>query len=328
MQGMMKQTIDKEAAGKRYLTIRVEETGEQAAGRANIVLTVEQVLRKQAGLTRRQISRAKFYPDGIQKNGIRCRVTEKVCGGDIIRVCVEGENETSSHLESACGELDILYEDEDLLAVNKPAGMVTHPRGGHYQDTLANQAAAYFRRKGEEHSIRPVGRLDKETSGIVIFAKNKAAASRLQLQREQKILKKTYLAIVEGCLPVDGMEHLIREPMEQDPENRLKMVVAPGGKEAVTRYRVLKNCRGYSLVSVTLDTGRTHQIRVHMAGLGHPLMGDQLYNDKPDGATSSRAYLHAWKVELQQPYTGKNIRLQADVPKDMSPYIPSAEKSP
>lgn len=302
---------------ERYLQIRVERTSDQTEENTNKKITVEQILRRQAGFTKKQISRAKFHPEGIQKNGMRCRVTESVSPGDIIRVCVESDNEKSAHLEGGTGNIEILYEDSDLLAVNKPAGIVTHPQGGHYSDSLANQAASYFRAKGEEHSVRPVGRLDRETSGIVVFAKNKTAAYRLQKQREQKIFKKTYLAVVEGALPVDGIEHRIESPIGQDSNNRLKMCISAGGKEAVTHYKVLANASAYSLISVTLDTGRTHQIRVHMEGLGHPLAGDQLYGKKLQKEGPARACLHAWAVELRQPFTGEKIYLKAPVPDDM-----------
>lgn len=304
---------------ERYLTIQViQNENSDPTG-----LTVEQILRKQAGLTKRQISRAKFCSDGILKNGIQCRVTEMVFPGDMICVCVEEKSETSAHLEGMAAELNILYEDEDLLVVNKPAGLVTHPQGVHYDDTLANRAVAYFRGKGEEHAIRPIGRLDKDTSGIVVFAKNKLAASRLQKQREQKLFQKTYLAVVCGELPADGLTHRIEEAIGPDPHDRLKMQITPDGKHAVTYYRVLERRKDRSLVSLILDTGRTHQIRVHMAGIGHPLCDDPLYGEIcekksrcSDEKTTSRARLHAWKVKLVQPLTGEVLEFEAGMPED------------
>lgn len=304
---------------ERYLTIRVI----QNENRDPTGLTVEQILRKQAGLTKRQISRAKFCPDGILKNGIQCRVTEEVFPGDKICVCVEEKSETSAHLEGMAAELNILYEDEDLLVVDKPTGLVTHPQGVHYDDTLANRAVAYFRRKGEEHTIRPVGRLDKDTSGIIVFAKNKLAASRLQRQREQKLFQKTYLAVVCGELPADGVTYGIQESIGPDPNDRLKMQITSDGKRAITYYRVLESRKGKSLVSLTLDTGRTHQIRVHMAGIGHPLCGDPLYGKTCEkerrcleGKTTSSTCLHAWKVRLLQPLTGEVLEFEAEMPEN------------
>lgn len=360
---------------RRYLTIGVDERcAEHAAGDGaghdaksgmrEKCLSVEQVLRRQGGFSKRQVSHAKFLPEGILKNGKPCRVTECAEPGDRISICLEEAEERSAHLVGGEGELDILYEDEDLLAVNKPAGLVTHPQGCHYRDSLANQAAAYFREKNEEHCIRPVGRLDRDTSGVVIFAKNKAAAARLQGQRESGVFSKTYLAVVCGKMPVDGKIHRIQTRMMQDAEDKRKMVTAPEGsaaegsagqgKRAVTYCRVLASGEKCSLVLLTLETGRTHQIRVHMAGMGHPLVGDPLYgrkdgengeNDevknviktvredgseggKKDGGcgekaahsqvwTADRALLHAWKVELRQPFGDEVIRLTASVPDDV-----------
>ena len=139
----------------------------------------------------------KIHPDGIRKNGTRCRVTEKTLPGDIIEILLETETQTSAYLAVNTEVLDILYEDQDLLAVNKPAGVVTHPQGGHYEDTLANQVSAYYAFRQESHTVRPIGRLDKDTSGIVLFAKNQTAAARLQKQRERGELQKTYLAVTE-----------------------------------------------------------------------------------------------------------------------------------
>lgn len=174
-------------------------------------------------------------------------------------------------------ELEILYEDQDILAINKPAGIVTHPSGSHYSDSLSNQIAAYFRSQGEPTKVRSIGRLDKETSGILLFAKNQTAAARLQNQREEGISEKTYLAAVSGSMPVDadGAFHRITVPLAPDPDNRLKMIIStdgtlPGSKHAETFYSVLKSTGSdtaapVSLVMLRLKTGRTHQIRVHMA---------------------------------------------------------------
>lgn len=184
---------------KQYLTLEIcDYTG-----------TVEHFLRTRSGLTRRQISRAKFTENGIQKNGRRCRVSESITPGDTLSVLLEEENESSSHLVSPPADmapLDILYEDPALIAVNKPAGVPVHPSGGHYNDTLSNQIFAYCFTKGESICCRSVGRLDRETSGIVLFAKNRPAASILQRQRISGIFHKEYLAAVSGYLPADHEE--------------------------------------------------------------------------------------------------------------------------
>ena len=373
----------------RYLTIHIPETAAPAP--------VSHFLRTQAGLTKKQISQAKFRPSGVQKNGQQCRVTETAYPGDQITVCLETNDVDSLHLESSSftissdshsfplstdsgsysdstasefagsdanshiyhspsttsqllPELEILYEDQDILAVNKPAGLVTHPSGSHYSDSLSNQVAAYFRSKDEPTKVRSIGRLDKETSGILLFAKNQTAAARLQKQRENGISEKTYLAAVSGSMleDTDGTFHAITTPLAPDPDNRLKMVISPGSslpgsKPAVTLYSVLKSTAlgsriSASLVMLRLKTGRTHQIRVHMASLGHPLLGDSLYHLSDTTNLFSRAALHAWKLKFHPPFPAgettsgilssipctenakKEISLEAPLPEDFKKF--------
>lgn len=331
----------------RYLTIHIPETASPAP--------VSHFLRTQAGLTKKQISQAKFRPGGVQKNEQQCRVTETAYPGDQITVCLETNNVDSAQLESAptpqfLPELAILYEDQDILAVNKPAGIVTHPSGSHYSDSLSNQVAAYFRSKGEPTKVRSIGRLDKETSGILLFARNQTAAARLQKQRENGISEKTYLAAVSGSMPedTDGAFHRITTPLAPDPKNRLKMVISPdgslpGSKPAETLYSVLKSTAPGSMISASfvmlrLKTGRTHQIRVHMASLRHPLLGDSLYHLSDTTNLFSRAALHAWKLKFQPPFPNgettssplssmpctenakKEISLEAPLPEDFKKF--------
>ncbi len=333
---------------ERYLEFKIKE---QTAP-----VKIDTFLKKHAGLTKRQISQAKFRPDGITRNGIRCRVTETAYPGDVLRICLEEAQTASLHLESFSGSaahplLDILYEDEDLLAVNKPAGMVTHPTGHHYADSLTNLAASYFHQQNLLVRIRPVGRLDQETSGIVIFAKNQAAASRLQSVKSPSKIHKTYLAAVSGCLPVDSHSnllsgtvesagflsaetfeepfwHTVRQPLMQDPANHLKMKTAAclssqlfSGKikTAVTHYHTIFSSPNWALIALRLETGRTHQIRVHMASVGHPLLGDLLYNSVSETDTVpsfSRTALHAWKVSFRHPFRPEYISLEAPLPED------------
>lgn len=322
--------------------------------------TVERFLKEQVHLTKRQISQMKFRPDGITKNGVRCRVTERLSTNDILQICLEERDTASSHIENFSTIstdfitkdplytdlshshfqhpiLEILYEDEDLLAVNKPAGMVTHPTGIHYADSLTNLVAEYFQKKGQSICLRPIGRLDKETSGIVIFAKNQTAASRLQKSASPWHLQKQYLAVVSGVLPIDppidssiqerkSLWHTIDTSLIQDPDEPLKICISkipndPNAKCAITHYRTLFSCSEWSLVTLKLETGRTHQIRVHMASIGHPLLGDTLYNAEGKSFTSlafSRAALHAWQVTFQHPFSEKELTLEAPFPNDFS----------
>lgn len=375
---------------ERYLKIKIEKDAPP--------LTVENVLRKQLKLTRHQISQAKFRPDGITKNGIRCRVTQTAYPGDLICICLEEADTASSQMETFSSQQsssfgcspnsllssaaipmpDILYEDEDILAVSKPAGMVTHPTGHHYRDSLANLTASYFREKQESVRIRPVGRLDRDTSGIVIFAKNQPAASRLQSPASSCKIQKQYLAVVSGDLPVDfclstsrkqlpsslhrlssgnlrypEYWHTIDTPLMEDPSDHLKMKVCTDpelfsqSRYAITHYCTLFSCPGWSLVTLKLETGRTHQIRIHMASIGHPLLGDSLYHPSlrdplpaaktqivhrniSDGKSSvmhrpssdfmpfSRAALHAWRISFQHPFRQETVSLEAPLPRDFS----------
>lgn len=329
---------------EKYITFTVDKnmTG----------LTVEKLLRTNLKLTRKQISRAKFQPDGIRKNGMQCRTTDIVQTGDQIMICIEAAKNDSNHLVSFCEDahpLEILYEDEDILAVNKPAGILTHPSGAHYADTLSNQVAGYFHKKKISCRIRPVGRLDKETSGIVLFAKNQVSAQRLQVQRESGVLHKQYIAVVKGNFSDDTSAssdtawHTVCFPLRKTVDHPLRMeavsersilftqessarTTSPGNTEtllsAVTHYQILYNSPDFSVITLKLDTGRTHQIRAHMKALDHPLLGDNLYQEifSPDFSFGQpdfkRTALHAWKTRFRHPFNNAWISLEAPLPDD------------
>lgn len=328
---------------ERYLELTINNSKLQTVGEA---------LRGLFGLTKKEISQAKFRKNGIQKNGKQCRVTEPVKAGDVIRVCLETREMDFGHVEKVLPSeknpgklLHILYEDQDLLVVNKPAGLVTHPSGIHDQDTLSNLTAAYFQEKGERTRIRSIGRLDKETSGILLLAKNQVAAARLQRQREKGVFQKTYLAVASGLFDsTQTAKFLDKEknvtlaaregqavfkleiPLAPDPENPLKMKVSfdgtlPGSKNAITWFSVLEKHGGNSLLQVWLGTGRTHQIRVHMASIGHPLLGDTLYNPKRQNEGLERAALHAWKISFVHPFSGEKMVLEAPLPEDFEKMV-------
>lgn len=265
------------------------------------------------GLTRRQVKQAKFRDGGICVNGVRVRITHRLEAGDMVEVILEEERTASAHLVPRKGKLDILYEDEDLLLVNKPAGLVVHPSHGHYADSLSNMLAFYFQEAGAHVKIRSVGRLDKDTSGIVVFAKNQAAAGRLAGQKQEGTFKKEYLALLEG-VPKDD-EGIITGKIGKMEGELMRMCVTPHGKTAYTRYQILETMQDCVLVRLGLATGRTHQIRVHMAWMGHPLLGDSLYGGRSEHI--KRSALHASRVSLIQPFTGKEIQVRAELPDDM-----------
>lgn len=300
--------------------------------------TIEKLLTERLGLTRKQVSQAKFRSGGICVNGVRQRVNCRVHENDRLQVLLEEESTSSAHLVPLDVPPDILYEDQDLLVADKPAGLVVHPSPGHYGDSLANMLVSYFENKGSHVMIRPVGRLDRETSGIMVFAKNQAAASRLERQKAEGIYKKEYLALASGCPEKKSGE--IRQPVRRIPGELMKMEVSPFGKDAWTEYEILEEYRiekehmraAASLVRLELHTGRTHQIRVHMAYMGHPLLGDTLYRTDSlqrgsagGGAAGfiRRAALHASGVTLIQPFTKERLCFNAPFPEDMKRCVDS-----
>ncbi len=213
--------------------------------------------------------------------------------------------------------LDILYEDDDVLVVNKPAGLVVHPAPGHESGTLVNALLAYDPTLAQTDTERPgiVHRLDKGTSGLIIVARNPAALQHLQREFKARRVEKTYLALVEGHLqPPQG---LIDAPIGRHPRQRRRMaVLAQGGREAQTEYHVLEYLDRYSLVEVHPLTGRTHQIRVHLAAVGHPVVGDRVYGHRRQHLDLDRPFLHAWKLTLTLP-GGEKRTFVAPLPPDL-----------
>lgn len=298
-------------------------------------IRLEHFLRRRMHLTKNEISRAKFFREGICVNGDRRKVSTCLESGDLVEVLLETGEEVSEKLQAFPGSLSVLYEDQDVIVVDKPSGLAVHPSGQDDIDTLANRLAAYLREKKEDSVIRIMGRLDKGTSGVVLAVKNRGAAVRLERQRECGQLCKSYLAIVEGVpRPEQGR---IDSPLGQEPGEKSQMCVDPEGKRAVTRYTLLKTIhvarrgmpcemppegesgetdKSCALVRLELETGRTHQIRVHMASIGHPLLGDSRYGNGTIPGME-RTALHAWRLHFLQPFTGEELQVEASVPVDM-----------
>ena len=247
----------------------------------------------------------KTFEDGILLNGTRIRTIDRLHTGDCLSITICDAPQTFEPCEIP---VEILYEDSDVIVYNKPAAMACHPVRGLRQGTLANVFARDCAANGESCACRLVGRLDRDTSGAVVIAKNARAAAVLTGHVE-----KQYIALVTGMPnPKHGV---IDAPIGQpDRKNPRRMIVA-NGKPAVTEYETQIRCEGYSVVHCVLRTGRTHQIRVHMAWMGHPLLGDRLYGGNTEHM--KRAALHAFRVTLIQPFTGEEIRIQAAFPDDM-----------
>lgn len=224
--------------------------------------------------------------------------------------------EDNSNIIPVKMDLNIVYEDEALLILNKPAGIPVHPSILHYTNSLSNGVKYYFDSINLKKKIRPVNRLDRNTSGIVIFAKNQYVQECLIYQMQTKEFKKFYLAVVEGHL--EKLEGTTNAPIARKENSIIERCVNENGEKAVTHYKVLKQDfkRNYDLVECLLETGRTHQIRVHFSYMGHPLIGDTLYGNGSEYI--SRQALHAYKVEFVHPISHKLMQFTADVPKDFS----------
>ena len=210
--------------------------------------------------------------------------------------------------------LDILYEDKDLLIVNKGPGMIIHPTSKEAHDTLVNAVAGYFQKKGEESGIHPVYRLDRNTTGIVVVAKS--AKGQYELSKSHDVLYREYLALVSGNMEGEGT---IEAPIGRRPGSIVEWMVREDGKWAATEYKVLASSEKVSLLRLHLLSGRTHQIRVHCTHLGHPLLGDTLYGGPLD--LMDRQGLHAFTVAFNHPETGEKLYFKAPVPEDMKHII-------
>jgi 23S rRNA pseudouridine1911/1915/1917 synthase len=223
--------------------------------------------------------------------------------------------------------LDVVYEDDDILVVNKPAGMVIHPAHGHREGTLVNALLARYPNLVVGDAGRPgiVHRLDRDTSGLIVVAKTRSALEHLRWQFKSRQVQKTYQALVHGQPPAP--EGIVEAPVARDPRHRKRMAVVAGGRESRTRYRVLEDLGDYSLLAVSLETGRTHQIRVHLAWLGVPVVGDRMYGPERSARRAvttmglERQFLHAWRLSFEHPSGKGAVDLEAPLPPDLQQAI-------
>lgn len=214
--------------------------------------------------------------------------------------------------------LEIVYEDEDLLVINKPPGLVVHPGAGRSSGTLVNALLAYAPEiAGVGSPLRPgiVHRLDKDTSGLLVVARNDESYHHLSAQIKERKVSRAYLALVHGDLSQEA--GTIEAPIGRHPQFRRRMAVTPAGRRAITHYRVLERFGEYTFVEVSLETGRTHQIRVHFSHIGHPLVGDPVYGRRSNPFGLARQALHAYKLSLRHPRTGESMEFTAPPPRDL-----------
>ena len=235
-------------------------------------------------------------------------------GNDIIEVFLDLEEDSSNIIPTKM-DLDIIYEDEAYIVVNKPAGIPIHPSMEHYEDSLSNGIKYYFDEIGLKKKIRPINRLDRNTSGLVIFAKNEYIQERLIEQMKNNLFYKEYIAICEGKFK--NTKGIINAPIARKENSIIERCVSENGDIAITEYEVLNyNSEGnYSVVKCILKTGRTHQIRVHMSYIGHPLLGDTLYGH--ESSKINRQALHSYKMSFVHPVDQKKITYIATFPEDI-----------
>ncbi len=287
-------------------------------------LYIKELLQRRFHFSSRLIRKLKIQ-GGVFVNEKAVRLNERGRAGDILRVAFPEE---TSYFEPEDIPVAVVYEDDDLLVVDKQPGLVVHPTKNYQTGTLANALTNHMNQNGQMYKIRFVNRLDRDTSGLIVIAKNSHCQDFMVHEMESNSVVKRYLAIVHGVIAEEN--GTIDLPIDKDYDHAARRKVTAAGYASVTHYKVLERFTagpengaipGYSLLEVKLDTGRTHQIRVHLTHIGHPIVGDELYGqlygyDKiPDWM--QRQALHAAELEFRQPTTGKYIKIKAPLPEDM-----------
>lgn len=269
-------------------------------------MSIKDFARKRLGFSARFLAEQKRLEDGVLKNGVPCRVTELLSSGDQLVFSLPEER---GEYDARPLALNILFENGDFLAVDKPAAMPIHPSPGHDADSLLNAVAHHYKETGQGCLIRPLYRLDKDTSGVVLIGKHRAAVCSSRVE-------KVYYAVCEGSLSGSGAVNL---PIDLEPGSKIRRRCG-SGVPALTRWKALASADGYTLLSLTLETGRTHQIRVHLSHIGHPLAGDDLYGGSLRHI--SRQALHCGSARLICPALSIDRLFQAPFPEEFQAAFP------
>lgn len=304
---------------RRYLEFRItdEDDGKK-------ILTF---LKSGLGFSTLKIRSVKFTDHGITLNEEPATVGSFLHTGDTLKILrTDSEHKERHLLANPAVPTDIRYEDDALIILNKPAGMVCHPSRGHLIDSLANGVRAYFDATDPDFNVHLLGRLDRDTSGLVMMAKDGITADAIARQKTDGTFEKTYIAIAEGTFstPSGRLDWPMASYHTEDGILKNKNGTGdPDAKDAVTLYDVLYTGPDYTVLSVRIPTGRMHQIRFHMAEAGHPLLGDSLYGHGPSEKYGmTRHALHAYSLKFRHPYANKTVVVSAELPADMRPFLP------
>lgn len=253
----------------------------------------------------------------LRVNGKEVKLNYKLQEDDVIEVTVNAEE--SQNIEGEDLNIKVIYEDDDLLIVDKPPFMVVHPTKSHPMGTLANGVIHHFRSNNDNSIVRLVSRLDRDTSGLIMIAKNQFSHMNLAKSMEKNLIKKSYLAIIHGNL--ENQEGTIDLPIGRPTDETIKRAVLEDGQRSITHYKIKESYKEGTLVELVLETGRTHQIRVHLSYVGCPIYGEQLYSDFNDEELISRQALHAYALTLPHPRSGKILNFESTLPEDMTKLI-------
>lgn len=277
--------------------------------------TVKQVLKEEFLISDRLIIKLKKAKQiYVNKNIVHINQILKI--NDHVSCDLDFE-EDAENIVPVKMDLDILYEDEGLLILDKPPFLPIHPSMNHYEDSLSNGVKYYFNSIGLKRKIRPVNRLDKNTSGIVIFAKNEYIQECLIKQMKSNVFEKEYIAVVD--IIIDKKHQVIDAPIARKENSIIERCVSLNGDNAITEVELIKIYKDYSLVKCILKTGRTHQIRVHLSYVGHHILGDDLYGEKSN--LINRQALHAYRIKFIHPVTGNKMEFEAKIPKDIEDLL-------